>query len=142
MKVHCIDVAKHSMKLRHRSVYHGWCKHAVRVGNHPNLLKVSALEQPVSHCSDSATVLGPYVYLAIHNESGDSLPRTPVLHARFQRIDGKSRADDGLFQFVSNFPLVWLASSTSGDALRKIGLVRGKRDVVGVSRIGAAICGC
>lgn len=70
------------------------------------------------------------------------MARTSVLHSRFDRIDGKSRAYYGLFQLVSHFPFVRLASNTLGDAWWKIGLVRRERDVICVSRIGAAVCGC
>ena len=61
---------------------------------------------------------------------------------RFRGIYDESRADDGLLQFVSHFPFVCIASKTPGDACWKIALVRRERDVICVSRIGAAVCGC
>src|SRR5208283_1498634 len=97
-------------------------EHALRVGNHSQPLELSSLEEPVSHRADGATILSPYVHLSIHNEPCDSLARTSVLHARFHRIDGKSRTGDGLVQPGARFPFVCLTRNTPSYAWWKIGL--------------------
>src|SRR5260370_34341063 len=98
MVINVIDVPQHPMKLSHCPVHHSRRELAPRVGDYSHLLEFSGVAEPVCHCANSATVLGPYVHLAIYTESGYSLPRTSVLHARFHWIAGKARAADGIFQ--------------------------------------------
>lgn len=64
---------------------------------------------------------------------------SPGTHARLFRIDAEAGVRHDVPQLVAHFPYVCLPCGPLGNARRKVGFARGKSDVVGIPRIGAAI---